>query len=110
MYETIKKKIVKFHPIAKKDYVRLKDDVKEKFKSNINALELHGFLEEPNAKKIDSEIFEIRVRVNGAWRGLYAYLKGDLVVILHIFQKKQNSTPKNELKTAKVRLNNLDFN
>jgi phage-related protein len=70
----------------------------------LRELESVGFLAEPEAKKLDRNLYEMRVRVQEAWRGFYAYIEKDEVIALHFFQKKTQHTPVQSLKLAKQRL------
>jgi len=63
-----------------------------------------GQLTEPEAKKLTTDLFEIRIRTQGQWRVLYAYLIDNLIMILSAFQKKTSKTPQKELLKAKSRL------
>jgi len=76
----------------------------KKFASYIEVLAVKGFLQYPKARKLDNDIFEIRVKREGIWRGFYAYFDRNLIIILNIFHKKSNKTPKNEIVKAKLRL------
>lgn len=63
-----------------------------------------GKLIEPFGKKIDKDLFEIRIENNGQYRLLYTYFVREYVVILSAFQKKTQQTPSKEIKKAKMRL------
>lgn len=47
--------------------------------------------------------FEIRVRVEGAFRVIYVAKFAEAVYVLHAFQKKARKTPKAEVKLARTR-------
>ncbi len=102
------KKSIFIDPQARKELDLLPDPVREEFTSSFNALETNGKLNYPDAKKLDSNLFEIRIKVNGAYRGFYAYAQSNYVVILHIFQKKTQKTPLKNIKTAQKRLKTYD--
>ena len=90
------------------EFCKLPSMVMEKFKSIILVLERDGFLKEPEAKKLGSTgLFEIRVRVHGQWRALYAYYYENVIVVLSLFKKKAQKTPEQEIKKALNRLNML---
>lgn len=74
------------------------------FKGYFRALELKGRLEFPEAKKLGRNLYEIRVSLKGQYRGFYAYIKDDKVVVLHLFRKKSQKTPIKNLKLAERRL------
>jgi len=46
-------------------------------------------------------VYEIRVRLNGAWRALYVAKFQEAVYVLHVFQKKTQQTSKEDIETAK---------
>lgn len=78
--------------------------VQREFQAYIAILASEGKLESPEAKKITKELFELRVAQNGIYRGFYAYLRGQYIVILHFFQKKTQKTPLKNIKLAQQRL------
>ncbi|HEC64179.1 MAG TPA: hypothetical protein ENI23_02665 [bacterium] len=80
--------------------------IHKKIDSLINELSEFGALEYPDGKKIVStELFEMRVRISGVqWRLLYAYVEKDRIIILNLFKKKTQKTPKKELRKASNRL------
>ncbi|NCN83022.1 MAG: type II toxin-antitoxin system RelE/ParE family toxin [Candidatus Pacebacteria bacterium] len=57
----------------------------------------------PFVKKIDSELFELRIRGSVEIRFLFAVRK-DVAVMLHGFKKKTQKIPLKELQLAKTRL------
>ena len=104
----IKKKKVIICEGADEEFFKLPLKVSKKFKVIIYLLEKDGYLREPEGKKIEnSGLFEIRVRIQGQWRGLYAYFHSDIIIILRIFKKKTQKTPKKEIEIALNRLINL---
>lgn len=98
------KKIVVFDSIASRDFENLEIDVKNKFLDLIFTLEVKGRLEQPEGKKITNDLYEARVRHKNQWRGIYAYIKSNQIIILHIFVKKTQKIPTKDLKTALSRL------
>lgn len=106
--EAYKKKKVEFCEGAQKEFIALPRIVIEKFNKIFFKLERDGQLQEPDGKKLgNTGLFEIRVRVQGQWRGLFVYHFEDTVIILKIFQKKTQKTPIQEINTALKRLSNL---
>ena len=63
----------------------------------------------PEAKKIDHNLYEIRISLEGAYRGFYAYIEKEFVMILHLFRKKGQKTPLKNLKLARRRLKNYEY-
>jgi len=75
--------------------------VQIKFQALFEILEEKGKLEEPFGKKLSgTHLFEIRVRYQGQWRAIYAYIGMDKIVILCAFSKKTQKTPESELEKA----------
>ena len=88
---------------AAKELSGFKEEVQEQFESYIEVLAKEGKLEFPEARKVSKNLFEIRVVRNNAYRGLYAYVKNDYIVLLHFFQKKTQKTPRQAIRVAEQR-------
>lgn len=95
------KKSVIIHPSATDEFVNLNTNVQEEFRSLIKVLEVNGRLVNPEAKKMSgyNNLFEMRIRLKGQWRGFYCYIGSKYIVILHFTNKKSQKTP---LKTIKL--------
>jgi phage-related protein len=98
------KKVIRFDKRAEKEFRKFPRVVQVKAKILFDVLERDGRLEEPYGKKLDSNLFEIRLKSNGQWRILYAYLIGKEIIILSAFQKKTQQTPLKELKKTRERM------
>ena len=62
-------------------------------------------LREPHVKHIEGKMWELRAKASeGMARGLYVTVTGRRVVILHVFVKKSQKTPRNALETARERM------
>lgn len=61
----------------------------------------------PHSKKIDTNLFELRVRGKKEVRIIYCFYK-NTIVLLHAFIKKTQKIPKREIILAKNRQNTLD--
>jgi len=77
------------------------DEVQAEYLKIVDQLEKDGRLIEPFGKKLDRELFEIRVRRGKQIRVLYFYFTDDLVIGVHGFVKKSQRTPQNEMKQAR---------
>ena len=97
-------KVVKIDERAVKELKKFDLVVQKDFLGLITKLEKKGRLEIPEAKKITRNIFELRIQTGGAFRGFYAYIKNDYIMILHFFRKKSQKTPTKNLKLAERRL------
>lgn len=62
------------------------------------------FRKSPYCKKVAKDIFEIRIKTKDCYRILYAFLGKDVFILLHIFKKKTNKLPKQDLDLAINRL------
>jgi len=69
-------------------------------------MEKHGAnLGEPHTKSLGDELIEIRAKAKeGIGRGIFYYMQGKQIVILHVFVKKDQKIPKKDLELAKERL------
>ncbi len=72
-----------------------------RFVALIRRLETVGQLMIPDAKKIDDDLFELRLRYeNNQYRAFYCYAVGDLIYVLSGFVKKTQKTPVQEIRRA----------
>jgi len=70
------------------------------YQNIVDRLERDGYLVEPYAKKVGTDLFEVRVRRERQVRVLYFYHRGNLVFGVHAFVKKTQRTPKHEMEQA----------
>lgn len=98
------KKIIKYDKNAVEELKQLDIFVQKDLLAIIDNLGNKGRLEYPQGKKITKDIFEIRLKRNGVYRGFYAYIYENIVIILHFFRKKSQKTPIKNLKLAEKRL------
>lgn len=82
----------------------LDKDIQKDFLAYVNILKMEGKLGFPEARKVTKNLFEIRVIRESSYRGFYAYVKKDYIVILHFFNKKTQKTPLKNIKVAQNRL------
>jgi phage-related protein len=97
------KKLVTIDLRAEKELSGFSFEAQREFKSLIYTLKNEGKLSLPAGKKIGDNLFEIRIRVGGIYRGLYAYISRGGIIVLHFFQKKSQKTPIKDLKVARKR-------
>jgi phage-related protein len=98
------KKEVFYDKNALKELREFSDEVQKEFQAYIAILAEEGKLEFPEARKISKNLFEIRVFHEGTYRGVYAYIKKEYIILLHFFQKKTQKTPLKNIKIAQQRL------
>jgi len=89
---------------AEKELRKLSEEVQLEFEAYFKILEVVGKLELPYAKKVTRDLFEIRAKVKGEYRGFYAYIGKLNIVVLHFFRKKTQKTPLKDLELAQRRL------
>lgn len=78
------------------------DECQAEYLSIVESLERDGFLVEPYGKKIDTDLFEIRIRRGRQVRVIYFYYMGDLIFGVHAFVKKSQKIPSKDLNYARV--------
>lgn len=108
-----KKWAVKFFQTSRGDFPVLtfieKQDVgiKTKFGKLVRLLINNGpFLKPPQSKKLDKNLYELRVTGKNPFRIFYTSKNGTYY-LLHIFKKKSQKTPTRELKTAIDRMKEI---
>ena len=75
--------------------------VVNRFVELIHKLETVGQLMIPDAKKVDKELFELRLRTEGnQYRAFYCYAVGNIIYVLSGFIKKTQKTPLSEIRKA----------
>jgi len=89
---------------AEKELREFSEEVQLAFEAHFKILELEGKLDFPQAKKITRDLFEIRVKLQGEYRGFYVYIGKLDIVVLHFFRKKTQKTPIKDLELAQRRL------
>ena len=72
----------------------------------LELIEAHGAnLGAPHTEPMGDGLFEIRAKAKeGIGRGLFCYMKGKHIYMLHAFVKKSQRTPKKDLDLAKTRM------
>lgn len=89
---------------AEKELRKFGEEVQLEFEAYFKILKYQGKIDLPHAKKITRNLFEIRVKLQGEYRGFYAYIGNLDIVVLHFFRKKSQKTPIKDLELAKRRL------
>lgn len=99
---------VKYHPEAEQEADTLPVNIRAKFDRLVTKLEQDPrALREPDTKSLGNGLFELRTQGTDIARGIWVYQKGSVIVMLRIFIKKTNKTPRAELETAKKRLEEI---
>lgn len=67
-------------------------------------------LREPHVKHLEGKLWELRAKSSdGIARGIYVTVTGRRVVILHVFVKKSQKTPRVALEIARSRMKEIDI-
>lgn len=97
-------KEIELDHLAVRELGKFPVEVRAKFNDLFQILGNDGKLEMPFAKKLNNNLYEIRIKHKGQWRAIYAYILKNSAIILSAFQKKTQKTPKKELEKALNRL------
>lgn len=63
---------------------------------------------EPLSKHLESGLWELRVKSGSdILRIIYTFSRGRIIILLHVFIKKKQKIPINELEIARIRLKEL---
>lgn len=66
-------------------------------------------LHEPHVKHLEGKLWELRAKASeGIARGLYVTVTGRRVIVLHVFVKKSQKTPKTAMALARSRMKELE--
>ncbi|EJN05431.1 type II toxin-antitoxin system RelE/ParE family toxin [Phyllobacterium sp. YR531] len=66
-------------------------------------------MREPHVKHIDGKLWELRAKAaEGIARGMYIAVTGKRIVILHVFVKKSQRTPRGALALAYQRMKQVE--
>lgn len=90
-----------------KELDALDEAFKAKFLHIVNLLEEFGpnNVKEPHCKPLSDKLWEIRMKGKpGIARAIYVTVKQKRIIILHVFLKKTQKTPKQAIEIAKKRL------
>ena len=81
----------------------LAPDIRASFERIVHLIEAHGLerLREPYVKHLEGPVWEMRMRgKDGIARAAYVTATGRRVVVVHVFPKKTQKTPRREIETA----------
>lgn len=66
-------------------------------------------IHEPHVKHLDGKLWELRAKAQeGIARGIYVAMTGRRVIVLHVFVKKTQKTPKAALELARERMKEVE--
>ncbi len=98
---------VQLHPLAKSELLALPADMRARFLHIAELLEDFGphRVGLPHIRPIDGKLWEMRMNGrDGIARAIYVAIKERRLLVLHVFVKKTQTTPKGAITTARNRL------
>jgi phage-related protein len=96
------------HPLAEAELKSLPADLRARFLRIADLLETFGPMNVgmPHTRPLESKLWEIRMQgKDGIARAVYAAMQGRTLLVLHVFVKKTETTPRVAIDTARKRLN-----
>ena len=81
-------------------------DIRARFQRIVELIHSHGLehVREPYVKHLEGPLWEMRMKGrDGIARAVYVTAVGKRVVIVHVFVKKTQKTPRREIETALTR-------
>ena len=95
-----------YNQTVKEEARALPKSIKAKFEAIMDKMIEHGpDLGLPFTRTMGKGLFEIRAKAQeGIARGIFCTISGNIIVILHVFLKKTQATPKKELDLAIKRM------
>ena len=98
---------VELHPLAEPELLALPSDMQARFVHIGELLESFGPQQVgmPHIRPVERKLWEIRMKGrDGIARALYAAMQGRRLLVLHVFVKKTETTPRHAIETALQRL------
>lgn len=92
-----------FHVIPRSEFLGLPVDLQARLERIAALIETHGLERLPGkfARHIEGRLWEFRLKGNdGIARALYVTMRGRRIVIVRVFIKKTQKTPRREIKLA----------
>lgn len=100
---------VELHPLAEPELLALPADMRARFLRIAEMLESFGPQQvgQPHVRPLEGKLWEMRMQGrDGISRAVYAALHGRRLLVLHVFVKKTQTTPRKAIETARTRLEN----
>jgi phage-related protein len=98
---------VELHPLAERELLALPKDMQARFLHIADMLESFGpqSVGLPHVRPLEGKLWEMRMQGrDGISRAVYAAMHGRKLLVLHVFVKKTQTTPRKALETARKRL------
>lgn len=98
---------VKAHPLVQSELKALPTDMRARFLHIAELLETFGpqKVGMPHIRALAGKLWEMRLQGrDGIARAVYAAVHGRTLLVLHVFVKKTQTTPRSAIETARKRL------
>lgn len=98
---------VALHPLAESELLALPADMQARFLRVAELLESFGpqRVGLPHVRPLENKLWEMRMQGrDGIARAMYAAVQGRRLLVLHVFVKKTQATPRKAIDTALRRL------
>lgn len=87
---------------------RSNNPLAEQTLKGLEKLKNRAYHKEPLSKHLESGLWELRIKAGtDILRIIYTFSKGRIIILLHVFKKKQQKTPPAELGIARKRLKEI---
>lgn len=87
---------------------RSNNPLAEQILKGLEKLKNRAYHKEPLSKHLESGLWELRIKAGtDILRIIYTFNKGRIIILLHIFIKKQQKTSEGELEIARKRLKEI---
>lgn len=99
--------IVELHPLAEPELLALSAELQARFLHVAELLEAFGpqRVGLPHIRPLERKLWEMRMQGrDGIARAVYAAIQGRRLLVLHVFIKKTQATPRRAIETALQRL------
>ncbi|TXT23307.1 MAG: hypothetical protein FD134_2212 [Gallionellaceae bacterium] len=95
------------HPLAEAELKALPADMRARFLHIAELLETFSPMKVgmPHIRPLEGKLWEMRMQgKDGIARAVYAAIQGRTLLVLHVFTKKTQATPRAAIETARKRL------
>lgn len=102
---------VKFYPGVQKQLIEMPIGIAARMIKLLELIQLKGpNLGEPHTKPLGDKLFEVRAKsAEGIGRSLFCYQQDQTIIVLIVFIKKTEKTPKNIIELAKKRQKEIGY-
>ena len=101
--------MLEFYPGVEQQILTLPPGLQARVIRLLELMQHHGAdLGPPHTDALGHGLFELRAKAQeGIARGLFCYKRGNHIVLLHVFVKKSQKTPRQALRLALQRMNEV---